>query len=57
MDSTQTSVAAVSLDSALKKNENYYLQVILKEFKYIGEKVFRHINDNLSFYSSESDEE
>ena len=33
VDSTQTSVAAVSLDSALKKNENYYLQVILKEFK------------------------
>ena len=57
VDSTQTSVAAVSLDSALKKNENYYLQVILKEFKYIGKKVIRHINDNLSFYSSESDEE
>ena len=57
VDSTQTSVAAVSLDSALKKNENYYLQVILKEFKCIGKKVIRHIIDNLSFYSSESDEE
>ena len=48
-----------SLDSALKKDDNYYLQ-LLKERRYIEKKVVRHIYDNLSefFYSSdESDEE
>ena len=46
------------LDSALKKDENYYPQVFLKECNYIEEKVVRHINDNLSDFSSsdESDE-
>ena len=43
------------MDSALKKDENYYLQVFLKEFKYIEKKVIRHINNNLSDFSS-SDE-
>ena len=52
----------IILDSALKKDENYYLQVFLKECKYIENKVVKHINDNLNDFSScnesdESDEE
>ena len=52
----------MSLDSALKKDENYYLQGFLKEFKYIKKKVIRHINNNSSDFSSsdesdDSDEE
>ena len=32
------------MDSALKKDENYYPQVFLKECKYIKQKVIRYIN-------------
>ena len=37
-DSSHTCLAVISLDSALKKYENYYLQVFLKEYKYIEKK-------------------
>ena len=55
MDSNHTCVAVVSLDSALKKDGNYYPQVFLKECKYIDNILYiyilyyivRHINDNL----------
>ena len=59
VDSNHTCLAVISLDSALKKDENYYSHVFLKNSKYIEKKVIRHINDNLSdFYSSdESDAE
>ena len=59
VESIHTCLAVISLDSALKKDENYYPQVFLKECKYIEKKVIRHINDNLSDSSSddESDEE
>ena len=59
VDSNHTCLAVISLDSALIKDDNYYLQVLLKECKYIEKKVIRHINDNLSYFSSsgESDEE
>ena len=45
------------MDSALKKDENYYLQGFLKECKYIEKEVIRYINNNLSdfFSSDESD--
>ena len=57
--SNYTCLAVISLHSALKKKENYYPQVFLKQCKYIEKKRIRHINDNLSgFYSSdESDKE
>ena len=45
----------ISLDSAFKKDDNYYPQVFLKVGKYIEKKVVRYIYDNLS-YSSSSDE-
>ena len=59
MDPNHTCLAVISLDSALKKDENYYLSVFLKECKYIKKKVIRYINDNLSDFSSSdgSDEE
>ena len=59
MDSNHNCLAVISLNCALKKNNNYYLQVVLKKFKYIDKKVIRHINDNLNNFSSskESDEE
>ena len=47
--------AVISLDFALKEDENYYLQEFLKECKYIEKKVIRNINGNLSDFSS-SDE-
>ena len=54
--------AVISLDSTVKKDENYYLQVFLKQCKYIEQKVIGHINDTLSdfsssIYSDNSDEE
>ena len=59
VNSNHTCLAVISLDSAFKKDENYYPQGFLKECKYIKKKVIRHINDNLSDCSSsdESDEE
>ena len=41
-DSNHICLAVISLDFALKKDENYYPQVFLKECKYI-EKKSRHI--------------
>ena len=35
VDSNHTCFAVITLDSALKRDENYYPQVFLKEFKYI----------------------
>ena len=60
LDSNHTCLAVISLDSALKKDDNYYPQVFLKECKYIEKKVVSHIHDNLSdfsYLSDESDEE
>ena len=54
LDPNHTCLAVISLDSALRKNNNYYPQVFLKECKYIEKKVIRHINDNLSDFSSSS---
>ena len=59
VDFNHTCLTVISLDSALKKDGNYYLQVFLKECKYIENKVIWQINDNLSDFSSDdnSDEE
>ena len=45
---TNAYLAVISLDSALKKDDNYYPQVLLKEYKYTEKIVIRHIHDNLS---------
>ena len=58
MDSNHTCLAVMSFDSALKKDENYYLQVFLKDCKYTEKKVIRHNNNLNDFsYSDESDKE
>ena len=58
VDSNHACLAVINLDSALKKDENCYLQVLFKECEYIEKKVIMDINDNLSDFSSsdESDE-
>ena len=53
VDSNHTCLAVISLDSALNKDGNYYPQAFLKEYKYTEKKVIRHINDNLSDFSSD----
>ena len=53
-------LTVISLDSALKKDDNYYPQVFLKECKYFEKKVVRHTHDSLSdfsYFNNESDEE
>ena len=59
MDSNHTCLAVISLNSALKRHENYYSQVFLKECRYIKKKLIRHIIDDLerSDDSDESNEE
>ena len=56
MDSNHPCLAVISLDSALKKDDNYYLQVLLKECKYIEKKVIRHIINDLESSSDDSDD-
>ena len=51
-------MAVISLDSALKKDENYYPQLFLKECKYIKKKVIEYINNkSIDFSSSNESEE
>ena len=57
VDCSYTCLAVISLDSALKKGDNQYPQMFLKECKYIDKKVVRHIHDNLSNFTYFSDEE
>ena len=55
-DSNHTCLEVISLDSALKKDENYYPQVFSKECKYIEKKVIWHIMDDLESSSDDSDD-
>ena len=48
VDSSHTGLVVISLDSALKKSENYHTQLFFKGCKYIEKKVINHINYNLS---------
>ena len=56
LDPNYTCLAAIGLDSALKKDDNYHAEVLLKECKYIDKKLVRHTHDNLSDFSYSSDE-
>ena len=56
VDSNHSYSAVISLDSSLKKHENYCSQVFLKECKYINKKVVRHIIDDLERSSDDSDD-
>ena len=55
IESSHTCLAVISLDSALKKDDNYCRQLFLKQCKYIEKKMIRHINNNLSDFSSSND--
>ena len=57
MDFNHTCLAVISLDSAPKKNDNYYPQVFLKVCKYIEKKAIGHIIHDLEISSNDSDEE
>ena len=41
VDSNHTCLAVISMESAVKRDENYFPQVFLKECKYIEKKVIR----------------
>ena len=56
LDTNHTCLAVSSVDSALKRKDTYYLQVFLKECKYIEKKLVRHIHDNFIDFSSSSHE-
>ena len=56
LGSNCTFLALISLNSALKEDENYYLQLFLEECIFFEKKVVRHIYDSLSDFSYSSDE-
>ena len=56
VDSNYTCLAVISFDSTLKKGENYYLKVFLKECKYIKKIIIRHINDKIFSFSDNSND-
>ena len=57
VDSNHTCLAVISLDSALKKDDNYYSQLFLKECKYIQKEEIRHVIDDWESSSDDSDKE
>ena len=48
-------LAVITINSTLKKDENYYLQVLLRECKYI--EVTRHITEDIEVFSSDYDKQ
>ena len=44
-------LSVISLNSALKDNENVYLQLFFEKCKYMEKIVARHISDDLSKFS------
>ena len=52
MDSNHNFLAVIILGSALKEDENYYHQVLLKEYRYIKKNLIRHVISNTDFFSS-----
>ena len=57
VDSNHTCLAAIRLDSALKKDVYYYPRLFLKECKYNEKNVLGHIHSNLSDFSSDDDDD
>ena len=54
--SNYTCLAIINVDSAFKKDKNYYPQVLLKECKYIENKLIRYIIEDPNNTSNESNE-
>ena len=55
LDSNRISLAVISLHSALKEDGNFYLEVFLKECKYIKKNAIRHIIDDVEICSDDYD--
>ena len=55
--SDYTCLAVINVDSDLKKEESYYLQVPLQECKYIAKKMITYSTDHLEISPEKSDEE
>ena len=55
VDSNHICLVVIRLVSTMKKEENHYPQMFLKECEYIGKKVIRQINDNLNDFYSDDD--
>ena len=56
LNSIHTCLAVISLDSDIKKDDNYYPHVFLRECKYIGKKVVRRFIADLDD-SDDSDDD
>ena len=56
MDFYHICLAVITWDSALRKDEQYYLQVFLKECRYIKKKVIRYIVCDLESSPDDSDD-
>ena len=56
VDFNHICLAVISLDSAIKKDEDYYSQVFLKECKYIEEEGVRHIINDLESSDDDSND-
>ena len=48
-------LAVITTDSILKKDKNYYSQVLLKECKYVEKEEIRHITEDLEISSGDTD--
>ena len=48
-------LAVTATESALKRDENYYPQVFLKECKYIEKEVIRLITEDIEVFSRDSE--
>ena len=52
-----TSLAVITIDSALKRDENYYPQALLKDCKWIKKEVIRYITGDIEVFLSDCNEE
>ena len=48
-------LVVITTDSILKKDKNYYSQVLLKECKYVEKEEIRHITEDLKISSGDTD--
>ena len=56
VDSNHSCLSVIRLDSTLKRDENHYPQVFLKECKCIKKKLIHIINESSSDDSEDSDD-
>ena len=54
--SDYTCLAVITIGSALKKDQNYYPQVFLKEWKYTEKEGIRDITKDIQIFTSDSEQ-